>query len=249
LFVLLHRIALAETVWEQELHRDIFKYDPNATFKINLIYDERQLATIQKQKTEFGLSSAEQVLADLDNRFQLMKTNYELELARHQNRTVTFDSAENNYKKQVAYWNARGGAPKGDYEKLTNQAEYLNQEAESLNQETTTLNNLAKELNALLERRNQSAREYNQIARNYNQKYGHGVEFNQAEYTGQAINVYQFSDKQDLEVALAHEFGHALGMEHTENEKSIMYYISGGSAHLDLKPSTEDLVELHRVCR
>jgi predicted Zn-dependent protease len=105
------------------------------------------------------------------------------------------------------------------------------------------------ELFRLLERRNQAASEYNKVAKNYNQKYGHGLEFNQAEYNGKGINVYQFSTEQDLEVALAHEFGHALGMDHVENPTSIMYYITGGNQQVDLTPSAEDLTELKRVCK
>ena len=54
-------IVGAGSVWEKVLNRKIFIYNPNADFKINLIYDERQLSTIQKQKTEFGLSAVEDV--------------------------------------------------------------------------------------------------------------------------------------------------------------------------------------------
>src|SRR3989344_868467 len=43
-------IERAEIVWEKVLNSELFSYDPEAKFKINLIYDERQLATVQKQK-------------------------------------------------------------------------------------------------------------------------------------------------------------------------------------------------------
>src|SRR3989338_9555346 len=59
-------VAQSEVVWEKYLGRDIFVYEPEADFKINLIYGQRQLETVQKQKTEFGLSAIEDVFKKLD---------------------------------------------------------------------------------------------------------------------------------------------------------------------------------------
>ncbi len=244
----LTRVKDAEMVWEQTLGKDLFVYDPEADFKINLIYDERQLATIQKQKTEFGLAEVEGVLKNLDNQFNQMKFAYDARSDAYKSAASAFEARQAGYESKVDYWNAQGGAPKKEYEELRNEARYLSAEVAKLNSETSALNIAAKELNNLLDRRNQAAAEYNKVAKNYNQKYGHGLEFNQAEYTGEEINVYQFSNQKDLEVALAHEFGHALGMDHVENSASIMYYITGGNGEVDLSPSTEDLVELNRVC-
>ncbi len=242
------RIAAAETVWEKALGRDIFLYDPDAAFKINLIYDERQLATIQKQKTEFGLSAVENILDKLDAEFNSMKMAYDRASASHEAGSVSLEIRQRDYAKEVAFWNGKGGAPKSEYEKLQAEATSLNKEIAALNAEAASLNLEAKELNALLEKRNQAALEYNKIAKNYNQKYGQGLEFNQAEYTGEAINVYQFGNQKDLAVALTHELGHALGMDHTENPNSIMYYLTGENAAAMPSPSAEDLAELKRVC-
>lgn len=242
------RIAVSETVWEKVLNRDVFLYDPDAAFKINLIYDERQLATIQKQKTEFGLSAVEDILNKLDAEFSEMKTSYDRASASHEARSISLESRQKEYARDVDFWNKKGGAPKNEYEKLQAEAAALNREVAAFNVEAASLNTEAQELNALLQKRNQAAAEYNKIAKNYNQKYGQGLEFNQAEYTGNEINVYQFGNKGDLAVALTHELGHALGMDHVENPASIMYYISGDNAATVSLPSAEDLAELRRVC-
>src|SRR3989344_4310328 len=177
-------VAESEVVWEKALGRDIFVYEPEADFKINLIYDQRQLETVQKQKTEFGLSAIEDVFKKLDAEFSVFK---------------------NEYDRRVS------------------------------------INALTNELNKLLKERNIKAAEYNKVAESYNQKYNHNLEFNQAEYTGKEINIYQFNNKKDLILALTHEFGHALGMDHVENAKSIMYYITGTDTETSLVLSAEEV--------
>lgn len=245
-------IRNAELVWEKSARKDIFIYKPGADFKINLVYDERQFVTTQKQKTEFGLQSAEDVLKKLDLEFSNMKINYERQVKLHEEAINVFEANQKSYESRVDYWNKRGGAPKKEYEALEREREALNIETQKLNSQAFLLNTQAKELNSLLEKRNQAALAYNRVAQNYNNKYGHGLEFDQAEYVqdnaGQKINIYQFGGKYDLTLALTHEFGHALGMNHVENSKSIMYYITGGNIKASLTPSAEDLAELKRVC-
>lgn len=246
-------ITEAETVWEKALGHDIFNYNPDAKFKINLIYDERQLATIQKQKTEFGLLAVENIFKKLDTEFNIFKNNYDQKVSLYEKSLTLFKERKLAYDTEVAFWNKKGGAPKEKYESLEAERIYLNKEAERLNSETVSLNNMSKQLNILLKERNIKASEYNKIAQDYNKKYGGGLEFNQAEYkwnngTGE-INVYQFGNKKDLILALTHELGHALGMDHTENPKSIMYYLTGANTETSLTPTTEDLAELKRVCK
>lgn len=249
------QLASAEKVWEKVLGRDIFSYDPNARFKINLIYDERQLTTIQKQKTEFGLSRVEENFEKIDADFTLFKNQYESKVAVYDQALADFNQRRSAYDRAVEFWNKKGGASKDKYEELEAERVYLNNEAQKINAEAMAINVMSKELNILLEKRNVEAKKYNQIADAYNQKYGSGLEFNQAEYIGNPfqktgeINVYQFGDKIDLNLALAHEFGHALGMDHVENPKSIMYYLTEANATVSLTPSAEDLAQLKRVCK
>lgn len=250
------RITEAEKIWEKAVGRDIFNYNPDASFKINLIYDERQLTTIQKQKTEFGLSAIEEIFKKLDAEFNVFKNNYENSAAVYEKALTLFNQRKSVYDKAVDFWNKKGGAPSDKFEELEAERIYLNNEAKKLNAEVLTINNMSKELNILLKERNVKATEYNKIAEAYNQKYGGGLEFNQAEYIGNSannknseINVYQFGNKNDLTLALAHELGHALGMDHVENSKSIMYYLTGANTEISLTTSVEDLAELNRVCK
>ena len=241
-------IAESAEVWQKATGKKDFIYKPGAAFKINLIYDERQLATVQKQKTEFGLSAVENVFKQLDVNFNNFKNQHDKRVATYESNLASYKDRKAAYDAEVAKWNANGGAPKDRFAALNMERQALNTEAAHLNAEVASINNETAELNTLLEGRNAKAEEYNKIAQAYNQKYDKGLEFNQAEYTGNAINVYQFGNKKDLILALTHELGHALGMDHVENPKSVMYYIAGTNVGDSPTPTAEDLAELDRVC-
>jgi hypothetical protein len=191
-----------------------------------------------------------------------MKREYAALVSAHKSATASFEERQKSYESKVGYWNSRDGAPKSEYNTLQKEAGLLNKEVASLNAEVSVINNKSKELNAILEDRNKAASAYNKTVQSYNQKYGHGLGFDQAEYisgekslfppnrgnNGQ-INIYEFTNKPDLTLALAHELGHALSMGHVENSKSIMYYTSGVNTHTSITPSEEDLAELKRVCK
>lgn len=248
-------ITEAGSVWEKVLGRKVFIYNPNAGFKINLIYDERQLATIQKQKTEFGLSAVENVFKQLDADFNAFKNSYDQKVSAYEQALASYEKRKSAYDEEIVSWNKRGGAPPNQFQSLEAERLYLNTEGARLNTEASSINSMSGQLNTLLSERNTKAAEYNKIASDYNNKYNGGLEFNQAEYispsAGKAgqINVYQFGNKKDLVLALTHELGHALGMDHVENPKSIMYFLTGANTEVSLTPSAEDLTELKRVCK
>lgn len=256
-------IQQAESVWENILNKNIFVYKEGAKFKINLIYDERQIAITQKQKTEFGLTSFEGTFKDLDTKFENLKGVYDTKIDNYESDLSLFKERQNLYEKRVSFWNNKDGAPKNEYDYLKNESIYLNNEATRLREEVIEINKISKNLEDLLRERNKKAGEYNKMVEAYNEKYNDNIEFDQAEYvdTGgfvlpiigdtaqKQINIYQFTNKKDLILALTHEFGHALGMDHVDNYKSIMYFMTYTDVENVPSPTKEDLIELNRVCK
>ncbi|MEK7062529.1 MAG: matrixin family metalloprotease, partial [Patescibacteria group bacterium] len=240
----------SEAPWEKALGKNVFEYNPAAEFKVNLIYDERQRETILKQKTESGLTAAENFFKDLDAKFNIAKTNYENKVASFESAKSALDARAAKYEQGVDYWNAHKGAPREKYEELEAERVALNREIELLNARAQELKELSNNFNQALRERNEAAKDYNRVVEQYNQKYGGHSEFDQAEYNGEEINIYQFTDSKGLIMALAHEFGHALAMDHVENSKSIMYYLRD-SQNLPASPipTAEDLAELKKVCK
>lgn len=87
----------------------------------------------------------------------------------------------------------------------------------------------------------------NAAAARYNQTVGHSFEEGKfiRDTEGERIEVFEFIDTNQLERVLAHEFGHALGLDHNTDPKAIMYAKneSGG-----LTPTAADLAALRTLC-
>jgi predicted Zn-dependent protease len=61
------------------------------------------------------------------------------------------------------------------------------------------------------------------------------------------ITIYQFDSEDELSIVLAHEFGHALELDHVAGEKSVMYHFMEKQDVVD-GLSHEDRAEFDRVC-
>src|SRR3989344_4398873 len=170
-----------ETVWEKPLGRPLFIYDENAKFKINLIYDERQQRTLDEKFTRQTLAGRNQTYAEMVEDYGRLNVQYEQRVKQ--------------YEEDVRRWNAQGGAPPGEYERMQ--------------EERRNLKDMAAELNALADEINMLARQHNYEVAAYNKKFAVPQTFDQGQYDGQSINIYQFEQESDLRLVLAHEFGHA----------------------------------------
>jgi hypothetical protein len=111
------------------------------------------------------------------------------------------------------------------------------------------LNGLAHEVNAVGAEINHIAETYNQGVATYRERFGASRQFVEGEYDGREINVYQFYDTSDLTLVLAHEMGHALGIRHVQNPRSIMYMLMGQQDLRHLQLSREDLAALEEKLR
>ena len=97
------------------------------------------------------------------------------------------------------------------------QSATLQQEVQQHNQKTQQLNHDIKILN-------QNNKQLVASANQFNQTFEPRL-FHKGHFNGKQIYVYEFSSKNDLRLTLAHEFGHALGLEHTNDPTSLMYPI------------------------
>ena len=69
---------------------------------------------------------------------------------------------------------------------------------------------------------NQLRQQLVQSVDKFNQTFKPQV-LHKGQFDGKQIFIYEFSSLDDLRLTLAHEFGHALGLKHTQDPKSLMY--------------------------
>ncbi|MEN9621949.1 MAG: hypothetical protein RLZZ67_383 [Candidatus Parcubacteria bacterium] len=241
-------IREAEAIWEQPTGKQLFAYSETAGMPINLVYDERQATVQQNKKLADKIDLANGSADNVKSQLETTKLAYARVKAEYEALSAEFKSRQDAHGVNVSYWNKKGGAPENEYAQLNKESEALNTLYASLEKKRAEVNALANELNGLVG-------SYNGIIKNINSNVAvinesADKEFEQGEYISDAqgtkINVYEFTDRDALVRVLAHELGHALGMDHNDNPESVMYYLN---KNMVMSASVDDLSSLKMVCK
>jgi hypothetical protein len=123
----------------------------------------------------------------------------------------------------VAEWNKQGGAPPDEFAHLKEEEKYIEVLQREVDNALTELNATVEWLNVLAGAINELSDRYNLEVALFNGRFVKRREFEQGQFDGSQMIVYQFNDEQDLTIALIHEFGHALGFQHVETPEAVMY--------------------------
>lgn len=212
---LLADIKAAANIWNKAAGKTVLTYDPKANLKINFIYDEREAS------------------AKLGSQIALQQANMDTARATLDALQAQFATEQAAYNQEVNTINARGGA-------TPSKAATLNAERDSLNALANSINTKVAAFNAGVAALNAQVAEFNKTA---------GRTFEEGQYvrdsSGERINIFEFVGNTQLERVLAHEFGHAIGLDHDSNPKSIMFAKNESG---NLVPTASDLAALRAVC-
>lgn len=237
----------AASVWNTEAGKTVIRLadaDTKNPLPVSLVYSEVQKATelgkhISAEQAEYEAKKAE--VTRIRDSFAATREAYE-------RKTAAYDAAVKSYEKDVRYWNEQGGAPPEEYAKLKAKADALERDRRALNAEADEVNAFAGKINTAVAELNGIAKKLNAKVGTYNKHAGE--DFEQGNYVsdadGERIEIYEMKDIADLERVLAHEFGHALGIDHVENPESVMYFFNIGEG---LALSEEDRAALRTVCK
>lgn len=225
----LEALSAAEAVWEDALGRDdIFVYEDGAPLRVNFIYDERQQQASAAASALDDLSirgDANEVLIELHRR---LVEQYEERGARYEALRSSYEEELAAYNAEVERYNNSGGAPEEVYEELEERKAELDRARREINSLTAEMNDLVDRINEIGDKGNELIKEYNDRIHRFNDTYAQDGEYTQGDYRSRSINIYTFTDRNELVLVLAHEFGHSLALDHTDDPASVMYYLMGG---------------------
>ncbi len=235
-------IASAGNLWEESAGRTLFVYDPDATFTVNFIFDERQEYSDAEQQALTELEVEKAAVAEASATYDKLAETLAVKREDFDENNLRYEADVAAYNAQVSSYNDAGGAPPDAYAALEDERARLERVANRLQTAAEELKARTNEVNEAGSTRAEKAALYNEHVRAFNQQYAGGREFTQGDYQGDQIHIYSFTNEIELERVLAHELGHALSLDHVDDVKSVMYYLldnDARSVHLTASDTEE----------
>lgn len=211
----------AAAIWAKDTGQNYFVYDPEASFVIHLVFDQRQVRSMKRSENLNQLEQEQQHWLAKNQQLQRLKQSVADSRTRLELQKIEYQNNQQKYQQALQNLKASTQNPK-QVARLQQQQHTLQQQASDLQTKVAEHNQLVQQFNAQTEQSKQLYQQLTESVAAFNQTFKPQV-LHKGQFHGQQIFIYEFSSMDDLRLTLAHEFGHALGLKHTQDPKSLMY--------------------------
>ncbi len=211
----------AAAIWSKDTGQNYFVYDPSAIFVINLVFDQRQIRSIKRAENLHQLEKQQEIWLDQNQQLQILKQQLRYADTQLELQKTEYQAQAKSYQTAIEQLNA-AHSKKTLAKKLQKQQHALESQSQLLQARIYDYNLKVQQLQKQSEKSNQLRQQLVQSVDKFNQTFKPQV-LHKGQFDGKQIFIYEFSSLDDLRLTLAHEFGHALGLKHTQDPKSLMY--------------------------
>jgi hypothetical protein len=245
----------AVSLWSDAADAPLAMHEEQGGIVVRFTYDERQ------ERVDSELRFREEIHSE-QTRMNQLQRDYDINREQFDERSeeyTTFAEKTTERLNALNDWiserNNRDGFTEKDLEQYEQEKAEVEQMQQHVFREREELDELARRINRDTERLNEKINATNHLIDQYNEEFSGENRFTKATFqrTGRqegVINVNTFLNRQELVLILAHELGHAFGMGHVDNPRSVMYHQMGAQEFFPvLQLSAEDREALQAICR
>jgi len=213
----------AAEIWHKETGKTYFSYDSEAQLSINLIYGDHQMMKSAQQENLNTLLQKQEQWRIKNEEIILNKREIDQLSSDLNKKKISLRSEFEQYQRDVTRFN-QGEQRYYRADELKEQQNQLQQKSGNLQNESNNLNIKIQLLNAKIKELNQEQSDLTTLMTQFKLEQKASIQpFHKGLFSQNQIQIYGYTSLNDLRLTLAHEFGHALGLKHTTDPKSLMY--------------------------
>jgi SAM-dependent methyltransferase len=217
-------LARAAAVWNSAAKKKLFSSSQDSDLPVNFVFSDQQMNNRARQAVVASVEDLRSQTGQLEANLNQLKQDYSAKKQNLDADISAFRLRKASYNGRVARLNGNGGGSQSEIQPLEMEKGDLVRQQQALEYRVSELNTMRENLNGLAAqynfRINGVRRDVSAINADAGRKFIAGEYANRD--GSQQIIIYEYGSFSDLVAILTHELGHALGLAHNNNPKSVM---------------------------